>query len=280
MISVTSTLADAARIGLKNYRPLLAIGLISAMPLAVLTMMENIVPSDPSDVRKVLVTGLVSILYFVALIVVGAMKTAAVFGILRRAAYEPRLWPVVAESVRTYTGPLARLSVVLMVIAFIVWVPAGFLMAPLMMLKGQYVAGVVAAFLAIVYLIFVKFALATPLVVVEGLPAHDAVKVSWTMTRGQFWYVLGCYVLIAVGEYCVELFCGFLVPHRHSMFKGVFNVEETINATVIDRRYNYERGTGIPFRFSKRMTCAPLSPEGGCAKEPKTERLCSFSCAL
>jgi membrane-anchored glycerophosphoryl diester phosphodiesterase (GDPDase) len=68
---------------------------------------------------------------------------------------------------------------------------------------------VLSLMVGVLFLVFLKYALADPLVVTKNSRARESLRISWHMTRGHFGYVLLCYlllggVLVVVGYFTPE----------------------------------------------------------------------------
>jgi hypothetical protein len=138
---------------------------------------------------------LLEITVLIASAVLGAASAAALLGILR----EPKqaglrlMW----TSVRSQTWVLFRLFFLLGLIALAAMIPFLFL------IRLLHPSGVIAFAIAFVYLVLIKYALSYPLAVDEHLTARQALKRSWVMTRGHFWYVISCYLVLAFAHMIV-----------------------------------------------------------------------------
>jgi membrane-anchored glycerophosphoryl diester phosphodiesterase (GDPDase) len=120
---------------------------------------------------------------------------AATLGLLQASFAKPR-WLVAAQSVRRHSGQLLGVQVLITLIAMLLMVPFG-----LAFFLVKFFGGFGLIFFMmgeLVFLILLKYALASPFVVVENLTATSALVVSWTMTRHRFGFVLGCYLLAGV----------------------------------------------------------------------------------
>jgi hypothetical protein len=131
-----------------------------------------------------------------ASLIFGAATDAALLGFLREPDHAA--WKVIWTSVRTYTWVLFRLILLIALIAFAAMIPF------LLLLRWLHWAPLVSFAVAFVYLVLIKYALAFPLVVDEQLNARQALKRSWKMTRGHFWYVLFCYLVMASAHIMVN----------------------------------------------------------------------------
>ena len=162
-------------------------------------------------------------------ILTAAGVAAVILGVLKTTP--PATWATVSMSIRYYTWPLIILSVLLGIIAFLITLPFSFVVAfygfgslghGSKVVEQSYFIKLLAVLMAILYLIFVKYALADPLIVIEEMEPLTALKRSWQMTRGRFWYVLGCYVLVGTTEYFMLLpFQIYESPHSFNCAKAI-----------------------------------------------------------
>ena len=169
--SILSTLLETLRLAARNFVLILTISVLISFPFSLATLIANALSSS----SQVLLAALISLLVFGAGIVVGAMKSAAILGVLKSRSAEASLWPSIGTSVRTYTWTLIRLEILLTVIAWIVTFPfgllAGFFGAQAIHHRNGGSFGTVhfpvlpLLFIAVLYLVFVKYALADPLIV-------------------------------------------------------------------------------------------------------------------
>jgi len=99
----------------------------------------------------------------------------------------------ICSSIKKYTWTLVRL----MVLIGLTFIPFGALISLIVGVIGKFVANkFVTVFVIGFFLVLIKYALAYPLVVVENLAAWQALKQSWKMTKGHFFYVFGCYLVL------------------------------------------------------------------------------------
>jgi hypothetical protein len=102
------------------------------------------------------------------------------------------------SSVRDYTWVLFRLLLLIGLIALAAMIPFLFL------IRWLHSVPLISFAIAFVYLVLIKYALAYPLAVNEQLNARQALKRSWEMTRGHFWYVFACYLLMALAHFTLN----------------------------------------------------------------------------
>ena len=136
--------------------------------------------------------------------VVASLAAAAILGVLKSNTPGVSTWTALNESVRRCTWRLIIISMLLALISIAIILPFELVLlafADFRTHQFSYVLDFITVLVAIIYLVFIKYALAYPLVVVEGLGPLAALGRSWQMTRGRFWYVLGCYVFVGTAEY-------------------------------------------------------------------------------
>ena len=159
-----------------------------------------------------------------------AVATAAILGVLSRPATEPNPWPAMRRSIAKNIWTLCRLYLLLTVIAMIPGLIMGMILATL---KATAASPVVMLFF-VIYLIMIKYALADPLVVKEGMGARAALKRSWQMTRGAFWYVLGCYLcLVAIEQLLHWLFASTHFTSEPAGLSGfLFDIADEVTSPL------------------------------------------------
>jgi hypothetical protein len=222
-LSIISTLVEALRLGLRYRWLILWLALVSDIPTTVMTtMLEQfaVPPTTNPSAQETAQTainaammGLFTLLFVLINIVITAMTTASLLGVLKSHPPASAIWPTVKTSIRSYTWPFVILSILLSIIACVITIPFTIVIAlfgfesiahgPPGVVGHSYFIEFIVVLMAILYLIFVKYALADPLIVIENMPPLAALKRSWQMTRGFFWYVLGSYVFLGTAEYCV-----------------------------------------------------------------------------
>ena len=195
-LSVFGTLKETLLLASRYFWFLLLASVVAAAPTNLPTIRINQANTPTS--REIGI----SVAVFVLIFVFGAMKAAGILGVLKQSNPQGKLWPTVATSIHCYSGQLLKLQFLLTLIALAITVPVEALLW--LVPVGLEIAGVLTAAVAIIYLIFLKFALAFPLVVMADLEAEAALKRSWHLTRAHFFYVLGCYVTLAGLEYLLN----------------------------------------------------------------------------
>jgi hypothetical protein len=193
-MSVLTTLRDALLLGVRYFWLLLALSILVALPTSQFEIEHN----EP----KARMTGLqplVGLMVLAAALVLVAMKNAAILGLLSRSPSDARFWSVIIASIRASAATLVRVELMLWGITILAIIPIGLFVR----LVGSVgiAADIFVILFAILELLILKYSLADPLVVVEGISAWDALKKSWNMTKGHFSYVASCLILLAAGQY-------------------------------------------------------------------------------
>jgi hypothetical protein len=133
----------------------------------------------------------------------------------------PKVWPVITLSLAL--GLVMLLAAIPALIAFaagsIFLVPTGGaigLNIPLAI--GLFLAGL--ALMLLPFAVFAGLALATPALVIEGLGAGEALRRSWTLTKGFRMRVIGLLLvtmlLIMIPIVAIGMAGGFVAPHSES----------------------------------------------------------------
>jgi hypothetical protein len=209
-LSIISTFRETLQLGVRYWKLVLGVSLVTATLLTLQGF--NVVSTARSNMAVMLVAQL---FLLVVQFVISAMTTAAVLGVLKSPQNDSEFWSIIKLNIKAYTGTLIRLSLLLALFASAVTMPFGFAIAAFDLSKPTSFGLLIklfAFFIAILYLVFVKFALANPLVVVEGKNAIDAIIDSWEMTKGRFGYVLGCYVFLGTADYFAISLFGYVGP--------------------------------------------------------------------
>jgi magnesium-transporting ATPase (P-type) len=210
--SILKTLGEACWLGARYWKILVLISLVTVIPVILASCIElylapnsseEYIRSHPQEFsNQSLLLSVVTLVLSLFIFAISAMKTAAILGMLKESQAE--IWLTIKDNIQNYTWTLIRVQILLALIAWIVVIPismfVGFYGKELIS-PNNYFLKVLVIFFAILYLVFIKFALADPVVVVEGLRARASLKRSWQMTRGRFGYVLGCYVFLGTADY-------------------------------------------------------------------------------
>ena len=240
--SIIATLVEAAKLAWRHGKLVLVLAIICSVPsVAGQCAAVEIVASSaalkgatapPSPGYLQLLSLFIFVVIIVEMVVAVAMQ-AAILGILKTPATSERAWPVIRDSVRRYIWPLFILSLLLAIIAFLITVPFGFILGRVAFgatESSSYLVGFLSMLIAILYLVFAKYALADPLVVVENLNPLAALGRSWRMTRGRFGYVVGCYIFVGTGEYFLSQLAQYF--EISSAVTWVNSVDAFINSVI------------------------------------------------
>jgi hypothetical protein len=194
MLSVFSTLKETLFLWVQNFWYLAALVLVIGMPSLVFAHIGE-VPSHSHPSGLALICEITGLFLWLML---DAAKAAAILGLLRRESLQKTALEVVSSSIQKYTWTLLRL----MILIGLTFIPVGLLISIVVHIFGanKYVVVFALGF----YLVLIKYALAYPLVVIENLKAGDALWQSWEMTKGHFWYVLGCYLFLGLGQWLIH----------------------------------------------------------------------------
>jgi hypothetical protein len=132
---------------------------------------------------------------FIVPIILQAIGAAATLSFLVRQSAD-KDWIVVARGVFRYTGQLVGVQVFIALASILVFAPA---FGIFWELETAFDISIIWVFLIEgLFVIFLKYALANPLVVAENLKAWPALSASWRMTKNRFGYVFGCYLIFGV----------------------------------------------------------------------------------
>ena len=201
MLSVFSTLKEMLFLWVRNFWYLVALTLITGTFAIFLECLDNY-----GQAQRSLLLPLLGMSVPLGGLLLDAVNAAAILGLLRRQSLGKTAGVAVWSSIETYTWTLFRLIFLIGIIA----VPfiAAMVGVVLILKLGQIAFLIGFAF----FLIFLKYALADPLVVVENLRARAALKRSWKMTKGHFWYVMGCYLFLGAGEWLINWLMALPLP--------------------------------------------------------------------
>lgn len=184
MLSISSTFREALLLALKYFWLLVVLAIMTKLP-AIFMNVFWISPkhSDP-------IATLVSFAVLLVGVILDAANRAAVLALLTQTSGEVSVWRPIWNNIQDFTWTLFRVSLLLVGVAILLLIPVCLLIK----LFGS--GNLVTVFATAMFLIFAKYALADPLVVLENMGARAALKRSWEMTRGHFWYVAGCYLFL------------------------------------------------------------------------------------
>ena len=234
--SIVKTLLEGARLSVRRPGLLIVMVIVSALPGLILQPMmmdampkpdhlSQVSPDKMSDAKlaelnrevkeeekaamKEVVFSLVS---FAVQLIVPALISGAILSVLKTALNEGSTVAAVRAGIRRYMWPLIILNLLISLIAVAVMIPFSLLIS-IVGIAGKsvsnvsYILGFFGVAAAILYLLFAKYALADPLVVVENMNPLAALGKSWRMTQGRLGYVIGCYVFVGTAEYLFTIAC-------------------------------------------------------------------------
>jgi len=214
--SIFKTFRESCQLWWRHWKILVLLSLLVVMPVLSLNLIQNYLSPDYTEeyvrlhsaevARQSFIMAAVTIPLSLLIFVIGVIKAAAILGVLK----EPRaeIWPVIITHIRKYTWTLIRVQILLAIVPFVFGLVISIVVAasgPKLISSASGVMQFVLVFFAILYLVFIKFALANPLVVVEGMRARQSLRESWQMTRGRFGYVFGCYVILGTVDYFLNM---------------------------------------------------------------------------
>jgi hypothetical protein len=136
-----------------------------------------------------------------AAILFQAIGVAAALSLLSKQSPE-KTWLVVVNGVQRSTISLIGVQLFLCIFAILLMIPVALIFYVSHILFG--LSPLAAVLGELIFLIFLKYALANPLVVAEKLNADAALHVSWRMTRNRFAFVFGCYLIVGVVEWAIN----------------------------------------------------------------------------
>ena len=191
-LSVFETMQEMLRLSAKHFRLLLVVGAAPSVPGIASQVSSQVM----SQLGFAALGSLLAFVLYIFWMVVDAACRAATLGVLSEPAPE-LVTTSMRTAVRTRSWTLFRISILLALIAIPFGIVIG-LGASLLKFGTSLVGTCGSVILGLLFLIFMKYALADPLAVVKKIGARESLKVSWHMTRGHFGYVLGCYLLLGI----------------------------------------------------------------------------------
>jgi len=207
VLSVIATLRETLELWWRNIRWITVVSLTLGIPPILITEWDVNQLPPAGNLKHTPFAWTVLLLIFSSLalcMIAGALSSAGILGLLKAQSSGMKSWNSIKDCVRTYTWTLLRVVMILTFIGAIFFAIVQtiyiFLVWPFSPKRFPDTATMMGA----LYLIFVKYALADPLVVIEGRGALDALAQSWRMTRGHFWYVLGCYAFLWLAIWLVH----------------------------------------------------------------------------
>jgi hypothetical protein len=202
MLSISATLKETFYLWVRNFWYLAVFTLLTDTPALFLTPANSAPGQHQAPYAFVL-----TLLLLVGFVLLSAIKTAAILGLVRKESPDEAGWRATWYSIHHYTWTLFRVKILIGLIAISVC-----LVALVVVIRGALLtfgpSRFAVAMVTVLFLFLLKYALADPLVVVENLGARAALKQSWGMTKGHFWYVAGCYLALGLLGYSVSWVIG------------------------------------------------------------------------
>ena len=202
---IFDTLKETLQLSAKHFRLLLCVGVALAAPVTVQAFAADFARTAGAT----LLPSFLALPIAIIQMLFDAVCRAAILGVLAEPAPE-LAGTAMRAAIRTRTWTLFRVGILLTLMVIPVGLIVGFFGVALNHLGTSVVTTTISIVFGLVFLLFMKYALADPLVVVKGMGARDSLKSSWRMTRGHFGYVLGCYLLLGVAIVVIQTFLPFL----------------------------------------------------------------------
>jgi hypothetical protein len=210
MLSIITTLREVLELWWRNIRWITIVSLAVGIPQIFITeWFVKLMPSPKNMGHSNLAWSLSlsigsCVAFMIAMIISDAFSSAGILGVLKAQSSGLSPWSSIKDCVRKYIWTLLRVVTILTLIGGIFVVVSQFIFINFIYLFSPKGFSFVAALSGVLFLIFLKYALADPLVVLEERGAWDALARSWRMTQGHFWYVLGCYLFLWLGFWLVD----------------------------------------------------------------------------
>jgi len=214
--SVLSTLKEALNLWVRHLAILIPAAFVIALPTHIFGLLDYIFDADPLHPAGLIILG--NIAAPILRIISEGVGIAAVLNILFRGANENRS-NAIQQGINDYALSLMGVDIWLGLIAMVLFVPV---FALIFVFRGSPLWGLLVVALAV---IFLKYALAKPLVVAENMKAWPALAASWQMTRSRFGYVLGCYLIFGVIEGLLQYGINFLHASIAILWPITFSVD-------------------------------------------------------
>jgi hypothetical protein len=210
VLSVVATLREMLELWWRNIRWITVVSLTVGIPQILITdwALNQYPPAGNLKQTDLAWSGFLlifsSLALTIVLVIADALSSAGVLGVLIAQSSGMKSWNSIKDCVRTYTWTLLRVVMILTFIGIIFFAIFQTIYIIFVLPLSPKSIPVFGALRGALFLIFLKYALADPLVVIEGRGALDALAQSWRMTRGHFWYVLGCYFFLWLGIWLVH----------------------------------------------------------------------------
>jgi hypothetical protein len=189
--SISSAIEETFGLWMRHWKFFVVLGLFLSLPGLTQAEISKI---DPAFPKQFVTAGAV-----ILGLVLQAVGMAATLSLLRHDPL-PAGWVEMVRGVQRFFVQLLGVQVLILFLGLLLLVP---ILGGYFLLAQLFGVGLSALWLVggdLLFLIFLKYALADPLVVVENLKADTALAVSWRMTRNRFGFVFGCYLLVGILE--------------------------------------------------------------------------------
>ena len=187
MLAIFVTFSEAIRLAARHLGLIITLALVDLIPFA----LTPVVHSATAHLSYSSLYAFVALTVLVVTFILIAIKSAAILGVLEKPASP---WRSALNCIRLNMWTLVRVKILLVLVAGLFLLPVYAISKAMGALDATHsqTHKFAFAFMAIIYLVFAKYALTDPLVVLEKSKAAVALEKSWEMTRGRFFYVLGC----------------------------------------------------------------------------------------
>jgi len=148
----------------------------------------------------------VSVLVMIVNLFVQVLCSAGILGLLKTQTSQEKRWDSIRVTIKTYTWTLFRAELILTLLGAVIGIVFGIVMATTAttISRNPNAFSFLSLIFSAIFLVFLKYALADPLIVLENYGAWDALARSWEMTKDRFVYVLGCYIFLWSGIWLID----------------------------------------------------------------------------
>jgi membrane-anchored glycerophosphoryl diester phosphodiesterase (GDPDase) len=195
LLSIFATLREMLFLWLRNFWWLAAITLCTGWVGVTGFFKQDHPDHSPSPTIPLLRFTAFLIGFFLILLFQG-IRVAAILALLKPRPLEQTPWKAIQETVKKFAWTLSGVFFNLGLIGAGVILAIAYLLSICFPHRTADSSKFVYLFVIGIYLFFIKYALAYPLVVVEYQAPGSALRKSWRMTKGHFWYVGGCYLFL------------------------------------------------------------------------------------
>jgi hypothetical protein len=209
---VFDTIKEACLLCVAHFRLILSIATI----FSILEVLQILILQVGGEAWWAQITG--KALLGVAGFILDAVKNAALFAAFAHGG--PIRWSLLRESINRFAARLVGVHIWIAVIGGALVAPIAFGVTAFGLNEPSEFVTFFAVAMAILWMIFLKYSLADPLVVVENCYAWEALRQSWYMTRNHVTYVAANYIVLgstlvligrAVDYYLPDGWLGYLV---------------------------------------------------------------------